>query len=449
MSDVSEHDSDSDTEIEKLKQTEKKTTPTAATAVNNEANTTPSAAATTDTSHPQSIVDELKQQVTASTAASSAEEQPDWVKYLEQNSDTGAYTYTDQTDGTVYEWDAAKKGWIPKIDDDFIALYQANYGFTATGEHDPNIHQHAEDVDKTEDKSSTAAASSEKKTDKDKSKTDDTKGTKRKKEEEKKEWFEIDPKENNNVYVSGLPTTITNDEFVELMMKYGIIMEDDEGTMKIKLYRDANGEVKGDGRCCYLKHESVILVCSLLNESIYEGSTIHVEQAVFELKGDYNPSLKPKKKKKKKKKAAGQDKLLDWVDRPKKRSKFDRIVILKQMFDHKDFEKDPSLILELKEDLRTECTKYGEIKKVLVFDRNPEGVASILFAEAEFADACVAALNGRYYAGRTVSAETYDGVTKYDVKETDEEMQKRLDDWESFLGEGEDEEQKPDVTEDK
>ena len=191
-----------------------------------------------------------------------------------------------------------------------------------------------------------------------------------------------------------------------------------------------------------MKHESVILACSLLNDSEYEGNTIHVEMAVFELKGEYNPALKPKKKKKKKKqKAAGQDKLLDWVDRPKKRSKFDRIVILKHMFNHLDFEKDPSLILELKEDLRAECAKHGEVKKVLVFDRNPEGVASILFAEAEFADECIAALNGRYYAGKTVSAETYDGVTKYEVKETDAEMQKRIDDWESFLGEDEEEEE--------
>lgn len=47
------------------------------------------------------------------------------------------------------------------------------------------------------------------------------------------------------------------------------------------------------------------------------------------------------------------------------------------------------------------------------------------------------ALNGRFYAGRTISAETYDGVTKYEVQETEEELQKRLDDWERFIS-GED-----------
>ena len=54
------------------------------------------------------------------------------------------------------------------------------------------------------------------------------------------------------------------------------------------------------------------------------------------------------------------------------------------------------------------------------------------------------ALNGRFYGGRTISAETYDGVTKFDVQETEEELQKRLDDWEKFIG-GDDEDDDDDV----
>lgn len=58
------------------------------------------------------IVDELKQQ------AAIAEEQdarPEWEKYMQQNEVTGAHTYTDPNDGTVYEWDQEKRGWIPKV----------------------------------------------------------------------------------------------------------------------------------------------------------------------------------------------------------------------------------------------------------------------------------------------------------------------------------------------
>merc|ERR1712048_173357 len=198
------------------------------------------------------------------------------------------------------------------------------------------------------------------------------------------------------------------------------------------------GNFKGDARCCYHKYESVVLACQILDGSIHNGNTLHVEQAVFELKGAYNPNLKPKKKKKPKK-GKGQDKLLDWVDRPKKRSKFDRIVILKQMFNHTEFEKDPGLINEIKLDLKSECEKFGEVKKVLIFDRNPEGVCSILFKEAEFADKCIEGLNGRYYAGKVISAETFDGTSNYQVQETEEEMEKRLSEWERFI-EADDEE---------
>lgn len=51
------------------------------------------------------------------------------------------------------------------------------------------------------------------------------------------------------------------------------------------------------------------------------------------------------------------------------------------------------------------------------------------------------ALNGRFYAGRVITAETYDGVTKYDVQETEEEMEKRIQEWERFISGDDDEEE--------
>ena len=42
-------------------------------------------------------------------------------------------------------------------------------------------------------------------------------------------WFDIEDAQNHNVYISGLPHDITQEEFAELMSKYGIIMEDDDG----------------------------------------------------------------------------------------------------------------------------------------------------------------------------------------------------------------------------
>lgn len=46
-------------------------------------------------------------------------------------------------------------------------------------------------------------------------------------------------------------------------------------------------------------------------------------------------------------------------------------------------------MLEIKEDIRDECAKLGEITNVVLFDKEPDGVASVRFANAEAAKACV------------------------------------------------------------
>lgn len=47
--------------------------------------------------------------------------------------------------------------------------------------------------------------------------------------------------------------------------------------------------------------------------------------------------------------------------------------------------------------------------------RHPDGVASVSFKEATEADLCKLTLNGRWFGGRQLSAETWDGVTDYQV----------------------------------
>lgn len=61
------------------------------------------------------IVEELKRQAAATTVHEAEDTRSEWEKYMHQNEATGAYTYTDPTDGTVYEWDESKRGWIPKV----------------------------------------------------------------------------------------------------------------------------------------------------------------------------------------------------------------------------------------------------------------------------------------------------------------------------------------------
>ena len=54
-------------------------------------------------------------------------------------------------------------------------------------------------------------------------------------------------------------------------------------------------------------------------------------------------------------------------------------------------------------------------KMYVIMQRHPEGVASIGFKEAESADMCVRAMNGRWYGGRQLEVVVWDGVTNYQV----------------------------------
>lgn len=83
------------------------------------------------------------------------------------------------------------------------------------------------------------------------------------------------------------------------------------------------------------------------------------------------------------------------------------------------------------------CFNLSYIINVFFFvsslQRNPDGVISVTFKEPEEADACIASLNGRWFAKRRILAMTHDGKTKYDIAETEEERAKRLQEWEAFL----------------
>lgn len=328
-------------------------------------------------------------------------------------------------DDTPYEWDLDKKAWFPKITEDFIASYQANYGFSGDGASSStgNVQDaNTKTVEEPPQKEIPETTDSKKR------------GEKRKAESG---WFHVEEDRNTNVYVSGLPPDITVDEFIQLMSKFGIIMRDPQTEeFKVKLYKDDQGNLKGDGLCCYLKKESVELALKLLDEDEIRGYKLHVEVAQFQLKGEYDASKKKKKCKDYKKKLSLQQKQLDW--RPERRAgpnrlRHERVVILKNMFHPMDFEDDPLVLNEIREDLRVECSKFGQIRKLLLFDRHPDGVASVSFREPEEADYCIQTLDGRWFGGRQITAQAWDGTTDYQVEETSREREERLRGWEAFL----------------
>uniref|UniRef100_A0AAG5DF39 17S U2 SnRNP complex component HTATSF1 n=1 Tax=Anopheles atroparvus TaxID=41427 RepID=A0AAG5DF39_ANOAO len=349
----------------------------------------------------------------------------------------GVHTYRDK-DGAVYFWDTERKAWFPKVDDDFMAIYQLNYGFIdntsgagsasapkATDAAPLSPQDASDDVsDEQEDEQKAPKG-----------------GKKRKAPPEPPKWFELAPEHNTKVYVSNLPTDITEEEFGEVMSKCGMVMKDAKThKLKLKLYRDGDGQLKGDGLCHYIKIESVDLALKILDNYDVRGRKIKVQRAEFQMRGEYNPTLKPKMRKKEKERLKKmQESLFDW--RPEKmrgeRSKHERIVIIKNLFEPSLFDREVHLLLEYQSDLREECGKCGTVRRVLLYDRHPEGVAQVTMGDPEEADLVVQLMNGRYFGQRKLTAAIWDGRTKFRIAETDADVNKRRGNWEQFLETGE------------
>ncbi|EDX11375.1 GD12119 [Drosophila simulans] len=184
----------------------------------------------------------------------------------------------------------------------------------------------------------------------------------------------------------------------------------------MRLYGQAVAKSMYPERQRILQVESVNLALKILDEYNLRGHKIRVQRAQFQMRGEYNPALKPKRKKKDKEKLQKmKEKLFDW--RPDKmrgeRSKNEKTVIIKNLFTPELFEKEVELILEYQNNLREECSKCGMVRKVVIYDRHPEGVAQINMASPEEADLVIQMMQGRFFGQRQLSAESWDGKTKY------------------------------------
>jgi len=73
-------------------------------------------------------------------------------------------------------------------------------------------------------------------------------------------------------------------------------------------------------------------------------------------------------------------------------NKNSRVVVLKHMFTLKELEEDPSLLLDLKEDVREECETLGEVTNVVLYD-----VRRYLFSVVRFSPSLSSERAGWYH----------------------------------------------------
>lgn len=241
-----------------------------------------------------------------------------------------------------------------------------------------------------------------------------------------------------------------------------IAEEIDSGRPRIKMYEDNQGQFKGDALIVYFRPESVDLAVQMLDDSDFRpgergpDGKMRVQIADYSYKKQQQqPNDAPEKSKSnkkdvdkiKKKTQKMNSRLADWDDddpqtMQETSSRWDKVVILKHMFTLQELEEDAAALLDIKEDIREECEKLGQVTNVQLFDKEPDGVASVRFTNATAAEACVRLMNGRWFDERQLEAHIATGNEKFkkskskpvDMDEDeDEEEGGRLDKFGSWL----------------
>ena len=253
--------------------------------------------------------------------------------------------------------------------------------------------------------------------------------------------------------MTNLPYDTRVEELLERFGRCGVIEEDDEGEPKIKMYAREDGSFSGDALVVFFKEDSVTLAVNLMDEAelrLGDGSTrMKVQKAEFGHKqhhgtGEQGGERKVVNRKKATKRIGKMQrysplrspmngihgvfrKLEDWdsedefgpaltaIDKlSNQANKNGRVVVLKHMFTLGELEEDPSLLLDLKEDVREECSTLGDVTNVVLYDvreslcstqsfrliahspiylfvlqQEPEGIMTVKFRDPISAKACI------------------------------------------------------------
>ncbi|KAJ8468600.1 hypothetical protein ONZ51_g9532 [Trametes cubensis] len=363
----------------------------------------------------------------------------------------------EQDDGTELEYDAAKGAWVPVLDEDLVKAQQAAYSVAGVDEETPAAPVLKRLNKKRKELADGPGPSGSSKRGKNADGSSTNNGASSSAQPERRS-------KNTAVYVTGLPPDTDMDEVAARFGKFGLIEEDDEGNPKVKLYARDDGTFSGDALVVYFKEESVDLAITMLDDAelrLGDSNTrMRVQRAEFSHKhekGEGGGEAKPRRTMEDKKRATRrigkmQKKLGEWddedgfgpsiteEDKMNAMNKHGRVVVLKHMFTLKELEEDSSLLLDLKEDVREECSSLGEVTNVVLYDLEPEGVMTVKFKDPLSAQACVLKMNGRFFAGRRIEASLYAGRQRFkrsghgdNFGDGDDNEKKRLDDFAKWL----------------
>ncbi|KAI0482773.1 hypothetical protein GGR56DRAFT_206714 [Xylariaceae sp. FL0804] len=356
-------------------------------------------------------------------------------------------------DGSEFEWDAQLKRWIPVMDEELMAQQQLAYGGGGADDDDAS-NNNANNRSNNKKRKKTAAANN---------------GSERPSKKPRQNTAIYVTGLPLDATVDEVAETFSR--------KCGVIAEEiDSGRPRVKMYADAQGRFKGDALVVFFKPQSVDMAIMLLDDTDFRFSAsglssgrmrVQAADASYK-KTSYEPKpgegeadgatadgeqQEPRRGEepgshitgtaKPRDRAREQDKqkvirrtqkldakLADWDDEDEggaaagpssygsgsgggQPAQGGRVVVLRHMFTLAELDADPAALLDIKEDIRDECGKLGAVTNVVLFDLEPDGVASVRFADPAAARACADALDGRAFDGRTVRATLAQGRERF------------------------------------
>ncbi|RMZ68945.1 splicing factor u2af-associated 2 [Pyrenophora seminiperda CCB06] len=251
--------------------------------------------------------------------------------------------------------------------------------------------------------------------------------------------------ENKAIWITNLPPDTTLMELSEEFSRFGIIDKGADGEPRIKMYMDDDtGKFTGNAMIVYFKKEAIVNAIKMMDDYVlrpgdYSTGNIRVEPANLEHKKEKDGEKIASKLTRKDRKASERNrqelnrKLNEWSDNEEevaeafapKKNKWAKIAIIKHTFTLEELEEDEEAILDIKDDMRKEAEKCGEVTNCTLYDREPEGIVTVRFREFEPAEKFMKDNQGRSYAHRRLQISLAEDKPKFkksrNVDEADSE----------------------------
>ena len=259
---------------------------------------------------------------------------------------------------------------------------------------------------------------------------------KNEKEAAKKQRIEVPQKAQFSIIVSNLPNEANVSMIAEFCKNSGVLATHPETGENLILFNPKMH--KATVTYCY--QEAVNQSLKLLNNATFlaTGARVKVERAPREPYdfSQWKGAMKMSRK---------LHSLIVPVDEETKfkESKIRRVIIMKNVFDPKELIEKPELYGQIVKDITGICEEIiKEVKEetsleskctlVKPMERNPEGIVIVRFDNECMAAHACGKLDEFEYRGRTITVDPWDGVEIPEERETEEELNRRIEQFHAF-----------------